>query len=314
MSPLEIISALLRVTSFSGGILCLYAALFLYETEEDQIQSVIEAWWIRAIDARPLAIGRHIKLIQAVALKASIIIDALFGSRLISARAVGASAWFVTALIIFTLLEINIYLPLVFLSLMLIRWPWLSYVSLALAPTLFVAVGLLLSAISQGDFLDQLVGPLVFSLLVIVFVLLFTVIMLVTIAYRIAVRKLALLYLPVPALALTVIYASIAAGSIYFPFALSDPLFESDPMLRDWLAILLLVATLPIILLIALLLSLLGHRLVWPVVSRLAYAAQRHKLVRRKPLLWTLSLSLLTASSPFVASLLRQAAGLLGLD
>jgi hypothetical protein len=86
-----LIFVLRAVTTAAGGVLC-YAALFLYETEEEAIQNTLEAWWISIDDVARVAVSRHEAFVRTAAILANTMLTKLFGRRLISMRAVGASA------------------------------------------------------------------------------------------------------------------------------------------------------------------------------------------------------------------------------
>ncbi|QEG40449.1 hypothetical protein [Roseimaritima ulvae] len=83
-----------------GGTL-IYISLFLYEPEEQALDSIIQNalddWWCRLDDYKVLAISRHTLFMQRVARLASLGFDSLFGPRLFSIRALtvaGCSATF----------------------------------------------------------------------------------------------------------------------------------------------------------------------------------------------------------------------------
>jgi len=82
---------LLQILAVAGGALLIYGSLFLYETEERQIQNTLEVWWIRINDLHNAAIGRHTALIKGAANLAGASLDHIFGKRLVSLRAISVS-------------------------------------------------------------------------------------------------------------------------------------------------------------------------------------------------------------------------------
>ena len=82
MDPTEIALWLARGLGTITGLLLLYAAFFLYPGERQQLQSLLEVWWIRLDDTRRRALDRQPILIQAMADTSRAAFDWLFGEPL----------------------------------------------------------------------------------------------------------------------------------------------------------------------------------------------------------------------------------------
>jgi len=82
----------LKCVSFASGVIITYAAVFLREDEESNIQNILESWWIRLDDIERTARGRRAVFSRKLVLFASKFLAALFGKRIVSFRAAGASA------------------------------------------------------------------------------------------------------------------------------------------------------------------------------------------------------------------------------
>lgn len=77
-----------RALTLSGGVCACWGALFLYESQERQIQNILEAWWIRVDDISRGAVSRHTGFARATAELTQAGLDRLFGSKLLSLRAI----------------------------------------------------------------------------------------------------------------------------------------------------------------------------------------------------------------------------------
>jgi hypothetical protein len=91
MKPLWLV---LRIASVISGTLLVLISTFLYEPEEGLIQNKLEEWWVALSDAEPRALNKHTAFLAAVADFASRVFDQLFGKKLLSIRSVGVSACF----------------------------------------------------------------------------------------------------------------------------------------------------------------------------------------------------------------------------
>lgn len=82
----------LRVLAGIVGATAIYAALFLYEDEQGKIENRLEEWWIRLDDQRNAAVSRHTAFVREVARLAGQGFDRLFGQKLFSLRAFSVSS------------------------------------------------------------------------------------------------------------------------------------------------------------------------------------------------------------------------------
>ena len=80
----------LRGLSAGAGLLLLYAAFFLYEEEQQRVQSAIEDLWIR-IDEQGATPDRAGAFFQAVAGIAVRVIDRIFGPSSLSLQSFAVS-------------------------------------------------------------------------------------------------------------------------------------------------------------------------------------------------------------------------------
>jgi hypothetical protein len=92
---------LLEISTLAGGILCLYAAVFLYEDEEAKIQNKLEDWWVSLADKQSITVSRHTTFMREVARLETQWFDRLLGSRLFSFRAICVSQWYALASMVF---------------------------------------------------------------------------------------------------------------------------------------------------------------------------------------------------------------------
>src|SRR6266404_7596061 len=78
------------VAAVAGGLL-IYAACFLQENEEGQLQDTLEAVWVRMKDLQQKAISRETAFLKIVAGITAKGFDKLFGDRLFGPKAFAAS-------------------------------------------------------------------------------------------------------------------------------------------------------------------------------------------------------------------------------
>lgn len=79
--------SLLKVLAFLGGLLFVYMGLFLREDEEGKIQNSLEELWIKIDDRQRQSVTRNAVFMSEAARIASIALDKIFGTRLLSLRA-----------------------------------------------------------------------------------------------------------------------------------------------------------------------------------------------------------------------------------
>ena len=76
------------------GITLLYAALFLHENEEGQLQNRLEKLWVAIDDLSRTALSKQTAFLQQVSAMANSALNQLFGKKLISLEAVSTSVCF----------------------------------------------------------------------------------------------------------------------------------------------------------------------------------------------------------------------------
>jgi hypothetical protein len=88
---LYLLHLLLSGFAFMLGVFCILTAIFLYADEEGRIQSKLEDIWIRAEDSKHLATSRHTILVTQLAQLETRLLDKIFGTNLMAAKALGVS-------------------------------------------------------------------------------------------------------------------------------------------------------------------------------------------------------------------------------
>lgn len=88
---MEAVIAVLQVLATIGGALLCYAGAFLYEDEEENVQNILEQWWVKLDDRRARAIAAHVAFTRKAARMLSYLLNHLFGHRLLSVRAIATS-------------------------------------------------------------------------------------------------------------------------------------------------------------------------------------------------------------------------------
>jgi hypothetical protein len=96
-----------------SGLALLYAALFLKETEEGQIQNRLENLWVDIDDLSRAALSKQTAFLQQVSAMANSALNKLFGARLFAARAVSASLCFSLGSALLILLSMGEWIGLV---------------------------------------------------------------------------------------------------------------------------------------------------------------------------------------------------------
>jgi len=81
----------LRGAALVAGGLLIYVAAFTYESEDRQIQSRLEDWWLQLADREGAPVTRPVRFLRALARATEAILDRMLGPRLFSARTVSAS-------------------------------------------------------------------------------------------------------------------------------------------------------------------------------------------------------------------------------
>lgn len=85
------IDEVVRVAAALAALAAFYVAWFVYEDEEKKLQNKIETWWLQFDDFRTNLVSRQAAFLVVVALRASEILDRLFGPKLVGKDAIAAA-------------------------------------------------------------------------------------------------------------------------------------------------------------------------------------------------------------------------------
>lgn len=95
-----------KVAGVLAGLLLLYVAAFLTESEEHTLQNSLETWWIRLDDQRARNVSRQTVFLRSIAGLASRGMDTVLGDRLLSLRAIAVSTcWSIASLFVYLFLK-----------------------------------------------------------------------------------------------------------------------------------------------------------------------------------------------------------------
>src|SRR5215475_6343033 len=86
-----------------GGLLMMYAGIFLTETEEGRLQNVLEDLWIRVDDLHTTAMSRQAAFLQQVSRLAEYGMVTVFGHKLFSTKSLASCLCFAQASIFLSL-------------------------------------------------------------------------------------------------------------------------------------------------------------------------------------------------------------------
>ena len=75
-----------------GGLVLIYAAFFLYENEQGNVQSVLEDLWLRIEEHKEIFLSRHAAFMREVARLTNVGFDRLFGKKLFSWQSFAVSS------------------------------------------------------------------------------------------------------------------------------------------------------------------------------------------------------------------------------
>jgi hypothetical protein len=296
---------LVRILAGGAGLLCLALGFLLYENEEGKIQSTLENFWVSLDDQQRLALSRHRAFLRKAALLTGLALDRVFGERLIGVQSIGVSLCLFAAALFWVSewawalfsgsLGKQIYTPLFLLA------AFLPSIARRLR---HITLGIGLA--SYFPLMSQLTGES-FDL---------------ADSFRPDLMGYFLLHFYLPALASAVLFLALArqivrlfAGAKYkSALAYSISLFAlllvglcvdfavmglyAPSVFLGNLALLFVPLTFSL-----LVLSLLVHKLAWPLPVRAMYALQRYQIVRRKTLMRTAGLSLVSISTMSSVSL-----------
>jgi hypothetical protein len=89
--------AALKIAEVALGLTLLYFRFCLYETEEGQLENVLVAFWLRISDYASSTRTRLERLLQETGRISQGLLDSVFGSKLVSLRAIGVSGLLILA-------------------------------------------------------------------------------------------------------------------------------------------------------------------------------------------------------------------------
>lgn len=87
----HVLHLVVRPIEAALGFFCILTAIVLYPNEEGRIQSKFEDFWIIMDDFKNLALSKHIAFLTRIAELETRILDRIFGSKLFSPQTVGVS-------------------------------------------------------------------------------------------------------------------------------------------------------------------------------------------------------------------------------
>jgi hypothetical protein len=301
----------IRTAEVLIGALLLYLRFFLYESEEGRLQNALTDLWIRVEDHSQNVSRRFSQLLTETALLANRFFDRIFGSRLLSWRALCVSTYFGfgSAILFLALIEVTggtgwasipaaIFIVLGLLPVFTSR-PSAPYPAILLgALILFVCLGFMVFLLIEVRM------PLEWKLLLLGIAFLAAAIpslveFLWVAVYRLALRKstrsdhwrsslwrqCASLILSLAASAAAMMLPGLVIGSL--PMDQPDTPFTYAFIGLAFALMARLFLTLVTMAHATTLAILLAHRVVWPALSRLVYAAERFKIFRERTLFGT---------------------------
>ena len=328
---LHLLHISIRVLAGLAGVLFIYAAIFLYEDEQGKLQNRLEQWWIEISDRELTVPSRYAAFMQEVAKVAAEIFDRLLGDKLFSWHAFKASSFFsIGSYLLFMsvgslnhedltrgdirslLLPLLVALPLFWYGShrLKIWWPGRFLIHL-LAVTLVVTIffGFVLYYQTAG-----------WVIILASFICDFAFITITRQTLRWCSRMDRLLPIVLMLLINCVIALAFLVGPVMLYQRHNQMLVNPTPeeMTRgNWfvaghaLAGLNAVDALAASLFVVLALVAILHRVVWPVLGRAVYALQEMGIARRRKLMCTLGVLLLTHAGLNIPEQIKKIAELL---
>jgi hypothetical protein len=306
----------LTIIRWALGLLLIFCATTLYEDQEGKIQSSLEDIWIKVADRKKAALSRAAAFIGVVAASTGKLFDRLFGERLLSIQVVAVSFCFSIASF-FGFSQIGALVKHQTASVSFTAWGWfLFYLALGFTPVLtnlaatgalwlwkLTVFGTILFPLFQiADLILKVRGAKPALHMLESIALLFGVSLVCSVLFVAVTRKLL-------RMAATSQHAFTMAGIIALDIALGLLLFYGPALLGVALIVrsratvlslmVLLASALNVIdivlcfVVVLFMLAMLLHRVLWPILDRLIYAAHRYSVIRNKKLLLVLGLALL---------------------
>jgi hypothetical protein len=322
-----LLMALVRIGLFLLGIVLTYVC-FLYEDEENLVQSRLEDWWIRLHDTSDRALSLQARFVRGVARSVDNVLSRLFGEEVVSVRSiavsvcysVGASLLWVGALWLIVLLILpsfqselppfvqfvtgkvvsDFYLYLLAGALLVLAgtlpavWPKLSWLSASMAIIAICVNELLfLSDRFRTGFASR-EGGVVSEAGVVLALPLSTLsdLYVLTVTRRVlkmSVESTTLKY-ALQQLSMGLFAFLLVLGAPFAIYHFTQLVFFSSLTLMNLPSGVLLVSFFAVSLLM------LCHRAVWPSILRPLYSAQRARLLSNRKILFSLGIACLGAA------------------
>jgi hypothetical protein len=319
---------LLRVLAGIAGALLLYVAFFLYEDEEARIQNRLEQIWKRINALQSSAMSKEVAFLQGVTRTTSGILDRFLGQKFLSAQSITVSLAF-SAGSTLSFLKTPAFL---------IAVPFFIYGSLPALSTVESPIlrvlrpftngrlylGLIILLLGAVTFLFHSVSALLVVLAIfggglvtdVLFIILFRWVLAkiaglrsfwtITVCFIAVTATVILMMAPLLALLafrpgtfeeLMQWLAQYCRRHLFYYHYLVLPTLRAA---QAWFLISMsnLVDALCLVLLIVIMLLLLAHRLIWPLIKRSIYAANRKQLIENTKLLGALGVALLIFAFP----------------
>jgi hypothetical protein len=300
------------------GVLLIGWSAFLYEGEERAIADALASWWVKLDDTRQSAVRKNVVFMQHVAVTIAEWINGIFGTRLLSLRAVSASLCLSgsSALLVFFAANSARYPTYVDLSdslTYLLPSAALFYVAVNNARYLtivrpvvaacVIAIGMEIAYESETGSPTAMWEGFALGVVADYLIIIFT--------RRFAIRLMVVRNMAVPiVVAFGGILAAglITAGPVYIASRTAGEALTID---AAWIAIATnLFGVIVSLAFVILPLTLLVHRLAWPVLNRSIYAIQRFQLFQQRKVLLFAGSTLICVGVPRLGPLVRAAAAL----
>jgi hypothetical protein len=307
-----------RIAAAVIGLLLIYVAFFLSEDEEGRLENSLEHLWRRIEEAQSLALSLQAAFLQQVARTSTLMLDSVFGARLLSWRAISVSGCLSLASVVLVgtlgvaLISaegigndagpflVGIAAALVLIGLALLpalssrtQFAAVPVVAFPLA-TIVLVVALagdtdrfyILPSIALGipsDFLFIAIGRRLLTLI------------------QRSADLIKLIALLIATLALPAIVFLLPLTEVIMRGSTQPPEQGISPRLLTVVGIWSLsngISAFICFIFAALVTLALLHRLIWPLLRRPAMAAHRHGLLKQRKLLWTIGVGLIAVSTP----------------
>jgi hypothetical protein len=328
-----LVHILLRILAGIAGALLLYVAFFLYEDEEARIQNRLEQIWKRIDALQSSAMSKEVAFLQGATRTTSAILDRLLGHKLLSAQSIAVSMAFSLGSYLlcywFRLVELmpssDYILPLGIVVLLLFalgslpaftsgrgtafrvlqsfteKWPYYFGMMIFVIWATWWTTGMSapLNILLAASFI--ILAVVIFGVLMDIFFIAFFRWVLRRISRFMSARTIIFCLFAVGA-AVALLIGPVVAGRILYDRGYFDPHHLTAAMrvvmFSGFVSLTNLIEVLCLLLLIVVMLLLLAHRLVWPIIKRPIYAANRKQLIKNTKLLGAVGTALLMYAFP----------------